>query len=109
MKVSPFRGSFVKNFLGGKAVAVFPRQGLAALDERRRAQRVDHGDRAAGIRSKSPAENGTHIGIARIGDDAVLETARRFERLDGQKPQLQLAWIGIGAPSPGRAVEKSRP
>ena len=47
-----------------------------------RPHHVDIGERAAGERRKAEAEDRADIGLAHVGDDALLDTARRLERLD---------------------------
>src|SRR4051812_15770636 len=63
---------------------------LAERQERLRAHEVDVGERAAGVGGEAEAEDRADIGLARIGDDALLDRARRLERLRDEKAALHL-------------------
>src|SRR3954465_11120545 len=73
-----------------KAIAVPIPRALADRHEGLRAHEVDVAQRAAGIGREAEAEDRADIGLARIGDDALLDRARRFERLRDEEAQLQL-------------------
>ena len=62
---------------GLKRVAVFLLQPLAQLDEALRPHHVDIGQRAAGERREAEAEDRADIGLAHVGDDALLEGSAR--------------------------------
>ena len=51
---------------------------VAQLDEGLRAHAVDVGERAAGERREAEAEDRADIGLARIGDDALLHACARL-------------------------------
>ena len=73
-----------------KRGAVFLLQPLAQLDEALRAHHVDVGQRAAGERREAEAEDRADIGLAHVGDDALLDAARGFQRLHHQEAVLEL-------------------
>ena len=62
----------------------------AQLDEVLGAHAVDVGQRAAGERREAEAEDRADIGLAQVGDDALLDSARGFQRLHHQEALLQL-------------------
>src|SRR5476649_992823 len=73
-----------------EARAVFLFQRLAQFDELLRSHHVDVGQRAAGERRKAETQDRAHIGLAHVGDHALLEGARGFQRLHDQEAGFQL-------------------
>src|SRR5271163_926083 len=66
-------------------------------DEADGTHHVDIGQGAAGERREAEAEDRADIGLADVGEDALLEAARRFERLDTEQAILELLHIdGVG-------------
>tara|TARA_R110000787_G_scaffold257932_2_gene363126 strand:- start:1179 stop:1484 length:306 start_codon:yes stop_codon:yes gene_type:complete len=65
---------------------------------------VDHGDRAAGPGREAPGQDGPDIGLARVGDDALVPAPRDLDRLTTQQARLSdsdskagvraLSWAG---------------
>src|SRR3954453_21980390 len=68
-----------------KARAVFFLELLAEVDEGLRAHHVDVGQRAAGVRRKTEAEDRADVGLAHVGDDLLLEGTRGLDRLHYQE------------------------
>ena len=66
---------------------------LAQLHEGLCAHEVDVGQRAARIGREAEAEDRAHIRLARIGDDALLDGARGFQRLRHEQALLQLLHV----------------
>ena len=75
--------------------AVFLLQRLGELDELLRAHAVDVGQRAAGEGREAEGEDRADIGLARIGDDAFLHDARRFQRDGDEEALLQLLDVDL--------------
>src|ERR1700677_3167732 len=63
---------------------------LRPCDERLRAHAVDQRDRAAGERREAEAEDRADVGLAGVGDDALLHAARGLQRLREQEAVLQV-------------------
>src|SRR3954465_10653133 len=61
-----------------EAGAVLRREGPAELDEALRAHEVDVGQRAARVGREAEAEDRADVGLARIGDHALLDRSRSF-------------------------------
>ena len=61
--------------------------------KRLRPHHVDVGERAAGERRKAEAEDRADIGLAHVGEHALLDAARGLERLDGEQPLLDLVLV----------------
>src|ERR1700743_853109 len=68
-----------KQLGGGKALAIFLLQALAERDEVLRPHHVEESQRAPGERREAPAEDRADVGLANVGDDALLEDAGRFD------------------------------
>ena len=66
---------------GAKRAPYLPSSRAAKFDEFLRAHEIDVAQGAARVRREAETEDRAHIGLARIGDDALLDGARRFERL----------------------------
>ena len=67
------------------------RKFLAKRDEIGRAHPIDVAQCAAGKWREAEADDRADIGLARIGDDAVLDHPRRLDRLGHEEPLLELA------------------
>ncbi len=65
-------------------------EAAAKGDESFAAHPIDVGDGAAGERRKAETENRADVGLAHVGDHALLDAAGGFERLDGEEPLLEL-------------------
>src|SRR5215510_9432404 len=84
-----FRGHVDEQLCRREAITAGLFQTLAQLDEGLRAHHVDIGQRTAGERREAEAENRADIGLAHVGDDALLDAARGLERLDGEQTLLE--------------------
>src|ERR1700733_11045662 len=74
-----------------EARTVLASEFLGAGDERLRAQAVDQRDRTAGERREAEAEDRADVGLAGVGDDALLHAARGLQRLREQETVLQVS------------------
>src|SRR2546423_5143323 len=72
-------GHFDEQLRGLEAGAVFLLEPLAELDEFLDAHHVDPRQRPARIRCKAEAQNGADVGLAYVGQHALLEAARRLQ------------------------------
>src|SRR5438270_3607579 len=68
-----------------EALAVFLRELFAQRDELLDAHHVDVAEGPAGVRRVPKAEDRADIGLAHVGEHALLEAARGFERLDREQ------------------------
>src|ERR1700693_3807144 len=78
-----------------ETVAAGFRQPIAQIDKGFCAHAVDVGDGAASERRKAETEDRADVGLAHIGDHALLDAAGGFERLDGEEPALQPGTIAL--------------
>src|SRR5690349_20436417 len=83
-------GHLLQKLRRGEARAVLLLKLAAELDKLFRAHEIDIGQRAAGERRETKSEDGSHIGLARIGDDMVLDRTRSLHRLHHEEALLQL-------------------
>jgi hypothetical protein len=83
-------GHLLEQLRRREARAVFLLEGVAERDEVLGAHEVDVGQRAAGERREAEAEDRADVRLAHVGDDVILDGARRFQRLHHQEAVLQL-------------------
>src|SRR5262245_20797946 len=75
-------GHVTQEFVRAEAFAIGVGEAVGFLHELRRApEQVDVADAAAGVWRKAPGQDRADIGVARVGDDALLEAARHFDAL----------------------------
>ena len=82
----------------------------AQIDEALGAHHVDVGKGAARERREAEAEDRAHVGLAHVGDDALLDAARGFQRLRHQQAVLELLDVDlVGVEFRRLQVGESRP
>src|SRR5487761_2084170 len=81
----------------GKALAVFGGERVGARSELRHARGIDELQRAAGPCGEADAENRTDVGVGDVPQHALLQAARRFNRLDVEDAVLQFLHVPRGA------------
>src|SRR5437868_1515872 len=86
-------GHLAQQPVGPEARAVCLGEALAERDESLAAHAVDVGQRAAAERRKAKAEDGPHVGLANVRQDAFLKAACGLQRLNDQEALLQLREI----------------
>ena len=92
---------------GRKRTPCFSASPSAERHERFGAHAVDVGERAAGEGREAEAEDRADVRLARVGDDAFLERARRLQRLHREQPLLQLRDLEKSSPLFGGRISAS--
>ena len=70
-------------------------QGLGGFDESLRADAIDVGKRTASIGGEPKGQDRADIGLARVGDNALLHHARRFKGNRIEEALLQFLDIDL--------------
>src|SRR5690606_2359273 len=86
-----FRRHVAQQRVGAEALAVLLGKAVAFLDEFLHAHlQVHEGADPSRVRREAPGEDGADVGVARVGDDAFLETAGDLDALAIEEAFRQL-------------------